>query len=56
MFIYLIIAVLDGSEELVQVFLAGINGECLFVLRLDVHSPLAFVILQHENLVKVNST
>ena len=47
---------MDGNKELVQVFLAWIDRESLFVLWLHVHSPLASVILQHENLLKVNST
>ena len=51
-----VVTLLDGNEELVHIILTGIDGESFLILRLDVHGPLAFVILQHEHLVKVNGT
>ena len=51
-----VIALLNGRKELVHVCLVGIDGESLFVLWFEIHSPLAFVILQHKDFVKVNSS
>ena len=51
-----VVTLLDGNKELVHIILTGIDGESFLILRLDVHGPLAFVILQHEHLVKVNGT
>ena len=47
---------LHRDEELVYICLIRVNSKGLFVFRLHEHSPLAIVILQHENLIEVNGS
>ena len=51
-----LVSLLYCGEEQVDIGLVWIYAESLFILRLQIECPLAFIVTQHQDLVEVHGS